>query len=107
MAEEASKELGIPMPPEVRQELAWKRDLDKALEDADIATGDYRHRLRILVDHVIATRRPSNADELRRMAEIIPQAAESEYRKARMSIFRNWYRFDDRVLERYEERLGR
>ncbi len=41
------------------------------------------------------------------MAETIPpEAAETEYRKARMSIFPNWYAFDDRVIERYEARLG-
>ncbi len=42
------------------------------------------------------------------MVERIPEDyAEGEYRKVRKALFDPWYDFDDRVIERYEERLAR
>ena len=42
---------------------------------------------------------------LKHRGRITPDEAETEYREARRWMFNNWWDFDDRVLERYEERL--
>lgn len=108
LAEEASKELDIPFRPEDRQELGWQHDLETALDEADIAVGDYGHRLRILVDEYI--RHKPEAKGLRQWAQQLSapeyrKQAESEYVKLRKAYTPNWNSYYEQVIKRYEDMI--
>jgi hypothetical protein len=82
--------------------------LEAALEDADIATGDYGHRLCILVDQY-AKRNPG-AGNLRKWAQQLSapehhKEAQSAYLELRKAFTPNWNSYYNEVIQAYEEEL--
>jgi hypothetical protein len=104
-AQKAAAAAGMKFTPEIQRELKMEAELDGKLEETDIATGDYGHRLRILVDEY--ARHKPEAKGLRDWAARVPtKAAEGAYRKLRLAYTLRWHAFHSNAMARYEAMLG-